>query len=105
MGVFGFLVFKKAIAKIQLRKDLFQNGEIITAKVLKHVRKASAFKSNKDYVVIVHCIETQQQIELVSYRYSLFQNLPLCKEIAGFEKGSHYFFPQEVGFDVSFLNS
>ncbi len=96
IGVFGFIVSRNAVSKIQLRKQLFINGELVSAKVLKHGRKFNIFKSQKDYTVTVECRDTKKQIELVSSKFLLLELLPIEAEIIGFKKGLDYFFPQEI---------
>jgi uncharacterized protein YneF (UPF0154 family) len=96
IGVFGFIISRKAVAKIQLRKQLFINGELVSAKVLKHGRKFNLFKSQKDYTVTIECIDTKKQLELVSGKFLLTELLPVNSEIIGFKKELDYFFPQEI---------
>lgn len=100
IGIQGFLLLRKTIRKLQLRKQLYTNGSIVSATVLKHGRKFNLFKSNKDYTVFVHCHETNQQMELVSGKYTLQVYLPLNTEIHGLNLASDYFFLEEVGCEM-----
>ena len=104
----GIMLLKNGHSKFLQRKNSFINGTIVTAKVIRHGRAFSFWKSSRDYTIDLKYVIDNGASKIMTITSSsddLHAELPVSKELTGFYDSStkNVFFPAEIGIKFTII--
>lgn len=93
----GYYMVNNVNKTVNIRKEIYNKGDIVRAKVESHDRKFNPLKSNKDYIVTVRPNNKQSNLHTIkSTSNHLWGVLPIGSEIIGLYYNGDYFFGEEL---------
>ncbi len=103
----GYYMINKINTKIKLRKEVFNKGSLVKAKVESHERKFNPLKSNKDFIIRVKpdTNDNSTFYTIINSNENLWALSPIGAEIIGLYFEGNYFFGEEISCQFKFTNS
>ncbi|MDF1673905.1 MAG: hypothetical protein P1U41_10380 [Vicingaceae bacterium] len=101
----GYYMISKINKKIKLRKEVFNKGSVVKAKVESHERKFNPFKSNKDFMIRIKPVtnDNSTTYTIINTSENLWAVSPIGAEIIGLYFDGDYFFGEEISCQFTML--
>jgi len=96
ISILSFWQVKKVSNQVNERKEIYQNGEIVRAKVLDHSKTFVFYKSSKNYVISAQIEGSSDIIKIENSSKVLWNSAPINSQILGLKYEDKYLFGEEL---------
>ena len=101
----GFFMISNVRKTVNLRKEIFNKGVVVRAKVQSQGRKFNPLKSNKDFTITVKS-NIKEQTNSYTIKHSsevLWEFSPIGHEIIGLYYDGNFLFGEEIACQFNFI--